>query len=214
MPTAQEAIDRSRQLLNEQAPGLYTDTAAGFFHWIDAGTRHFHREVLQLIRMQSRGQLPQSHPYIRHWLTEVTANTVVGQQDYDLPATLDVLLYVMVGNPLRMAERSTTVTQPLDSLSRKIGARPGIARWTEAPGSTLRLFVHPGVDGVPAEVIPYRLTFLKLVTRVTSAATVLDLPWEYLDTALWYIMAQAVVKERKVFDAFLTMGREQVKAIP
>lgn len=213
-PTAQDAIDRARELLNEQAAGLYNDTAAGFFHWVTSGIRHFHREVMQAILAANQGQLPQVHQYVRHWIIETEAVMVAGTQDYALPDTVDILLFVMTGDPYRLAERTNSAAQALNELSRLVGPRAGVAKWTMAPANEIRFFVSPGIDGVPSEATPYRITSTKLVTRVISSATVLDLPWEYMDTALWYIMAQAVVKERKVYDAFLTMGREQVKSIP
>lgn len=215
-PTVQSLIDRSREILNETASGLYVDSPAGFIGWCAAAQNAQHQFAKKQLRNQGplSGQL--DHPYLRHWRLVTAANTVSGTQEYSYSTAdnHDEVLFIRYGSPLRKAVRVDLLDDALSNLSRILGARPGLALWAPYSATQFRIHVIPGRDGVPREATAYEVWCLKTPTRFTLVGDLLDVPYEYTNGIVWYMNAMAVMKERKLSEAFMGIAQAEWQLIP
>lgn len=229
-PTAQDVIDRVRQVLNESEAGLYTDTPANLLQALNGGGLHFHRDVLAAVRQQ--GPLDPGHPYVRHFIRTGTDTLSTNDATIAVPDDLEEILTVLIGPQgdgtitgsgglsgeriMRPAQRVANADEGLMHVSRIHGPRQGLAAWHPINDSgtlEIQLYVYPGNNGIPTQSLPYRLIYVKLPDRAATISDTLSWPWDYMDPLVWYACAHAVPRERKMYDAYLGLGQAQVPGI-
>jgi len=216
-PTVQDVINIARETANETAPGFWVDTAGGLVGLVNIAHNAMCRYVFKSLRMQAQQagrMLDAQHPFLENFVTRQQANTVAGTQDYDLPDTCEEVLFVLYGSPLRPAVKVDFWWDSLSNTSDPMGASPTAALWAPLPSRQIRFYVRPGRDGVPRAATPYEIHYVKYPTRLTTAASSLDVPWTYIDGVVYETLGQMMPKERAQGQGFSAMARQYWEAIP
>lgn len=211
-PTVQAVIDAARGLLNEPGTGFWNDTIPELIRWVSQGQVSQHNDVMKALAKAGKAQ-DISHNYLKNFVKVQSANTVVGQSDYALPADHGDTLFVRYGSPLRVAERQDMRVDAMSQYSGFFGAQPDRALWAQYAGNNIRLYVVPGVNGVPQTVTPYEVWYVKVPTQLTALADTLDVPDLYTDGILYYVLANCQLKLLKSPDSFLAMRKMAVEQI-
>lgn len=209
-PTVQDIVSAGRGLLNEPNPAFWNDNVNETIRWVSQGQAAQHKDTMKGLRAKGQGE-DMANDYIAYFVKMQAGVTVAGQAEYALPADHETTLFVRYGTPARLAERAPLQFEAMSKLSLFFGTKPDRALWSPGAGKNIRLYVSPGLDGVPQEVKSYELWYLKFPTKLTTLGATLDVPDDYTEAIVAYFMRQAAVKLLKETAPFDEMYKAAIE---
>jgi hypothetical protein len=186
-------VDAARGLLNEPTQAFWLDNANETIRWVSQGQTAQHKDTMRALAAKGLAD-DTSNDYVAQFVKMQSGSTAAGTAEYALPTDHERTLFVRYGTPPRLAERAPLQFEAMSKLSRFFGTQPDRALWSPGAGKFIRLYVAPGVDGVPQEVKVYELWYLKVPTKLAALATTLDVTDEYTEAIVAYTLKQAAIK--------------------